>query len=136
LFSEVLFLIDIIINFFKQGVDEQGNSLRDPLSEVATSYLNCTFCIDLIAFIPWGYLLASIDYKMKIFWVIKAIRIGKLNHYMTDRMILPIINQQIYRMERQVLLDERKAHDTIEDHSLLTQKIYIANIIRLCRLVS
>ena len=93
MFSEALILTDMILNFFKQGVDEQGYSLHAPLSEVASGYLNSTFCVDLIAFIPWGYLLAGIDHKLKIFWVVKAIRIGQLNHYMTDRMILPIINQ-------------------------------------------
>ena len=112
-FSETLMFIDIILNFFKQGLDEQGNSLYDPLSEVATRYLHSDFCIELIAFIPWGYLLGLIDHKLKIFWLVKAIRIGQLNHYMKDRSILPIINYQIDKYEKKFLEDKDMYDDII-----------------------
>jgi hypothetical protein len=44
---------------------------------VASNYFNSTsFKIDLIAFIPWGFLAALIDGRLKFLWVIKALRIG------------------------------------------------------------
>ena len=73
--SESFFLIDIILNFFKQGIDEQGNTLYDPLKEVALRYYNTSFIVDLIALIPWGYIMGMFDPKLRVFMLIKAIRI-------------------------------------------------------------
>ena len=54
--SEALFLMDIVLNFFKQGIDEQGFSKFDPLDEIALRYYHSTFVLDVVAFIPWGML--------------------------------------------------------------------------------
>ena len=55
--SELLHFIDIILKFFKQGVDEQGYALFDPLIDCAYNYLHSEFLINLICIIPWGYVL-------------------------------------------------------------------------------
>ena len=50
--------------------------MYDPLSEVALRYFNTTFITDSISVFPWGYIMAAFDPKFKVFWLVKAIRIG------------------------------------------------------------
>ena len=69
-------MVEIMFSFIKQGIDEEGNSKHDPMKEIATRYFCSTFIIDMIALIPWGYILSFIDYKFRVFWVLKIIRIG------------------------------------------------------------
>ena len=90
--SEFYFFIDIIINFFLQDIDEEGNSKMEPLADIALRNLySSAFKFDMIALIPWGYFMGMLDSKNKYFWVIKAIRIGQLNYYLRDKMIMPMI---------------------------------------------
>jgi len=53
-----------------------GNTLYEPLKDVALRYYSTDFLVDMIALIPWGYILAQFDPKLKVFWIVKAIRIG------------------------------------------------------------
>ena len=112
-FSEGFFFIDIILNFFKQGVDEQGNTLYDPLRTVALNYYRGELLVDLIAFLPWGYMLVGFDPKLKVFWLIKAIRIAQLNKYIKDRALLPVINKWLENKEKKYLEDEHMYWDII-----------------------
>jgi len=93
---EGFFLFDIVLNFFKQELDESGNSKYEPLEEVAYKYFSNKFSIDVLAFLPIGWLMAvAIDSRLKFFWVLKAIRIGQMNYYLRDRMLIPVINSYI-----------------------------------------
>lgn len=92
LLSEFYFFIDIIVNFFLQEVDEEGNSKTEPLEDIAVRNLNSSsFKFDMLAFIPWGYFMTKVNPRNKYFWVVKAIRIGQLNYYLRDKMIMPMI---------------------------------------------
>lgn len=74
--SECIFATNIILNFFKQGIDEEGKSKREPLEVVCASYLHGNFLIDLIAFLPLGYVFSLLDSRLDLFWIIKTLRIG------------------------------------------------------------
>mmetsp|Transcript_18773 Transcript_18773/g.28885 ORF Transcript_18773/g.28885 Transcript_18773/m.28885 type:complete len:173 (-) Transcript_18773:2807-3325(-) len=92
---EGFYFIEIILKFFMQDLDEEGNSKAEPLEVVATRYLNSGFLIDLIAFIPWGYIMGTVDPRLKFFWVVKALRIRLLNHYLSNKVILPPVKMYI-----------------------------------------
>ena len=94
------------------------------------------FLVNLICLIPWGYLLAFIDHKLKVFWLIKELRIGQLNDYMADKKILPIINTIIVSQQKKFLDDKEMYYDIISDHIFLTHKIYLSNAVRVFRLVT
>ena len=64
--------------------------------------------------------------------MVKAIRIGQLNQYMKDRNLRPFINQLFAKKEKKFL--EEMYYDTISDHTLLTEKKFIANTIKLSKL--
>ena len=72
-------------------MNEQGQSKEEPVSKIAERYFKGTFALDLIVFLPIGYFATMIDVKLKIFWLIKAIRIRNLNHYISDRVLQPIV---------------------------------------------
>lgn len=87
-FSEGMFFIDIALCFFKQDLDEEGNSKFDTLIYIATTYFKNRFPKDLITFIPFGFF-SFLDNRLKFLWVIKTLRIGNLNHQISDRVIMP-----------------------------------------------
>ena len=53
---ETIFLLEIGVNFFKQELDEEGNSKLEPLEVIAYRYLRSNFIIDTMVLIPWGFL--------------------------------------------------------------------------------
>ena len=68
-------------------MDEDGITSRlDPLNEVSWAYFNSNaFKLDILSFLPWGWMFGFIDERLKFLWVIKVIRIVKLNRYISDR---------------------------------------------------
>ena len=78
--SEFIFLVNIALSFFKQDLDEEGETKHDSLSQIANRYFKNQFAKDFIAFVPFGYLLSLYDKRLKFFWVIKTIRITSLNY--------------------------------------------------------
>ena len=91
--TEMICFFDIVINFFLQEVDEEGNPKKESRSVIMERYLRSTFAFDVIIFLPIGYFMSLIDQKLKFFWVIKAVRIMKVNYYVSNRIIFPLIVQ-------------------------------------------
>ena len=72
---ESFFFVNIIISFFKQELNEDGTSKSEPWQKVFFRYLNSrNFKLDLMAFIPWGYL-GYINQNLRFMWFIKIVRI-------------------------------------------------------------
>ena len=94
LLSEFFFLMDIILCFFKQEINEDGQSKMDPLEEIAYKYFTHGFIVDFITFLPLG-LLSLVNNKLYFLWSIKALRIRQLNIQMSDKFIIPMFNSFI-----------------------------------------
>ena len=92
---ETLMLGEIIINFFKQDLDERGQSKFQSLEVVALRYFRAEFILDFIAFLPLGYLFTLWDERLMIFWFIKALRLRKLKYYLSNKCLIPPINKLI-----------------------------------------
>ena len=72
---ESFFFMNIIVNFFKQELNEDGSSKSEPWMKVAQGYLHSRdFKLDLMAFIPWGYM-GYINPNFSFMWFIKILRI-------------------------------------------------------------
>ena len=94
--SELCFFIDICLSFFKQDLNEEGKSKHESLEEIAVRYLRSRkIKLDIISFLPLGWIFSRYDERLKFFWIIKATRLGLLNFYMRDRMLNPIIKNYI-----------------------------------------
>ena len=91
--------------------------------------------MDLIVFLPIGYFATLIDSRLKIFYLIKAFRIKNLNHYISDRVLQPIVVNQITRLEKMALNDPKKRNDTSVRHNYYVEKVFIMNIVKLIRFV-
>lgn len=76
IFFESLFAVEILINFFKQDLDDQGQTKSEPLIKISTRYLQTNFVFDVLVLIPWGYIFGDFVFL----WGIKAIRIKTLIH--------------------------------------------------------
>jgi len=55
LISEFFFFIDIILSFFKQDLDEEGNTKFESLEVISKRYFQNGFIIDFITFLPLGF---------------------------------------------------------------------------------
>ena len=73
-FIEFLFLIDIILSFFKQEINEDGHSKIDPLEKISSKYFKNGFIYDFITFLPLGFL-SLVNNKLYFLWSLKAMRI-------------------------------------------------------------
>ena len=73
--SEFVCLINIILNFFKQELDEQGQSKNESLEIIALKYFKSRFLFDLFLIGPIGYLSSIIDRRLKFLWIFKAFRV-------------------------------------------------------------
>ena len=49
---EIIFVFDLIINFFVEIIDEETNQPERDLKKIAMNYLNGLFFIDFITLIP------------------------------------------------------------------------------------
>ena len=65
---ESIFALDILINFFKQDLDDQGKTKAEPLVKICTRYLQTNFVFDVLVLIPWGYIFGQFVFL----WGIKA----------------------------------------------------------------
>lgn len=71
--SDVLFLIDILVQFRTTFFNETGEEVRD-WHKIAVKYLKGMFFIDLVATIPWGLA----DYTpLKLLKILKVSRITR-----------------------------------------------------------
>ena len=102
IFFESLFAVEILINFFKQDLDDQGQTKSEPLIKISTRYLQTNFVFDVLVLIPWGYIFGDFVFL----WGVKAIRIKTLIHQMSDKMIMPPINMFINYRQKLCFDDE------------------------------
>ena len=90
-FLESVFGLEIIMKFFLQELDEEGQSLNETLEIVATKYLRSEFLIDLVVLLPLG----GIDDSWRFLWLIKAYRLKQLHYYMSARFFNPFIHYYV-----------------------------------------
>ena len=108
----------------------------EPLGDIAVRNLHSSsFKFDMIALIPWGYFMNLADSKNKYFWVIKAIRIGQLNYYLRDKMIMPMIRQYIEYKQKHFMNHPKLKYGMNHDSTFLMDKIYMQSTVKLLRLV-
>ena len=88
LLFETIFLVEIIINFLKQDLMEDETSKCERLEDISYRYFTSGFASDLIVLLPWGYMFTYFNPRLKFMWIIKAVRIKELLHYMSNKVIL------------------------------------------------
>lgn len=87
LLCELVYLVDIVIKFFLQGLDVDKSSKQEDVATVANRYFYGDFQYDLVAFLPFGFL-GKVSQNLELLWVIKALRIKTLNYYMGNSKLL------------------------------------------------
>ena len=75
--ADVLFLIDIFVQFRTTFFSVEGEEVRDS-KKIAIRYLKGMFMIDLIATIPWGLTSITTLKLLKIFKVTRITRFSKV----------------------------------------------------------
>jgi hypothetical protein len=131
---ESVFAVEIILNFFPH-TDEDGKSKDESYEEVIFNYLRGMFIIDVLAFLPLGYMFQSYDERFKVIWLIKALRIKELHGYLSKRSFQPIINMYINALRGNSLNDPEMSQEINRDLIYITRKIYIRNIFKIIRLI-
>ena len=80
--SESIFLIDIIVNFFLQPMNEEGQELNVQLLRIAQNYFFGRFLVDFFLILPHGIFMYYIK-NMSALWLIKTIRLRDFLQYIT-----------------------------------------------------
>lgn len=80
-FIDLVFLIDILVNFRTTFMDEKGEEIKDP-RRIAINYLRLHFWIDLVATLPLAEIISSLsrkdDSRFELFGILKLGRLLKL----------------------------------------------------------
>lgn len=71
---EIIFVFDLIINFFVEIIDEETNQPERDLKKIAINYLNGLFFIDFITLIPLQ-LIPIKNNRNYLFFLIKMLRL-------------------------------------------------------------
>lgn len=95
---ETIFLINLIINFFLQANDDSKTPLKEELSTVAHRYLTGRFFLDLIVWLPMGFILSKFDERLRFTWCIKGLRVIDLNRFVSDKFWNPIIRSMFDKL--------------------------------------
>ena len=102
---------------------------------VAVQYLKTDFLTDLIVFLPLGGIMSLYDKRFEMFWLIKAIRIKDLQHYLSIRQFQPIINSFIEFKQWNQINDPMNREKMDKDYIYIAQKIYLRNMVKIMRLI-
>ena len=81
---EIIMFSDLILNFFVQPLQEDGQSMNMALEEIAKNYLENAFMYDLISWVPFG-LLQNVNRHLSVLWLLKTLRIRELIVYTQKR---------------------------------------------------
>ena len=103
---ETIFFVEIVINFIKQDLDDEGLTKYELPETIAVRYIQSGFLVDVITLIPWGYIFESYGPKAGVLWVIKAIRIKTLQNMMSNKNILPPVKTLITNLQKKSMNDE------------------------------
>lgn len=101
---ESIYFIDIILSFFLQELNEDKSSQHKPLIQVATNYFYGNFIWDFIALIPLGEL-SRYNKSLGVLNVIKVLRIRTLNMYLSNAVLITLVQSVITRMQKRNLMD-------------------------------
>jgi hypothetical protein len=108
----------------------------EALGDIALRNLNSSaFKFDMVALMPWGSIMCLFDARNKYFWAIKAIRIGQLNYYLRDKMIMPMIREYIQYRQMEFKNHPKLKYGMNHDSTFLMDKIYMQSTVKLLRLV-
>ena len=132
---ETIFSVEMMINFIKQDLDDEGKTKLELPEKIATRYLQTNFIVDMVALIPWGYISDAYSPNFGFLWVIKAIRIKTLLDMMSNNRILPPIKTYINSIQKKSLEDELLKYQVDKDSVNITLKIYLINSVKIIRLV-
>lgn len=82
---------------------------------------------------PWGLFFSRFDSRLKFFWVTKGLRIFSLNYYLSDQMLIPVIDQVFDKMRDRAYQDPYLREDTNSDHIYNYEQILVINAIKILR---
>ena len=102
---------------------------------VSERYFKGGFALDLLIFLPIGYFMSLIDSKLKFFWVLKAIRIAKMNQYVSNRKIIPLIVKYIDKKQKRAVENEKMRSDINSDHIHNKEKQFYITTFKIVRLI-
>ena len=97
---------------------------------VAHRYMTGRFFLDLIVWLPMGYMLSSFDERLKFTWCIKGLRVIDLNHFVSDKFWNPIIRTAFDKLRAYFIRQDKLivGQEETEDFLFINPLIYCLNI--------
>ena len=82
----MVFVFDLVINFFLLPVNEAGQVIFIPREEVFKRYFYGRFAFDLLMLLPYGIVMIY-DPALGCFWILKTLRIRDMIHFINNQHI-------------------------------------------------
>ena len=114
---------------------EDETSKCEPVEEISYRYFAGEFAGDLIVLIPWGYMFTYFNPRLKITWLVKAVRIKNMLHLMSNKVILGPVNSYIEYLQTKCLNNPNLRNQRDQDCIFISEKILSTNVIKMIRLV-
>ena len=114
---------------------EDETSKCERLEDISYRYFTSGFASDLFVLLPWGYMFTYFNPRLKFMWLIKAVRIKELLHYMSNKVILGPVHSY-YEIKQQKCLNDPNLRCSIDvDCIFITDKILSSQILKMMRLI-
>ena len=114
---EIIFVFDLIINFFVEIIDEETNQPERDLKKIAISYLNGLFFIDFITLIPLQ-LISIKNNRNYLFFLIKMLRLVQGLRIFNVSVIMKRLNDNVQNNLRILVeSDDQAAQDKNVDRT-------------------
>lgn len=128
----LVFVIDIILNFFKAVRKDDMQFIKEHLVIVET-YLRGGFFLDLLITIPWGSIFSKYDEKLIILNLIKVLRVIAILDFFSPKFLnLKIRGYYFIKLEK-VLKNYEKANDKMECNNFIMERLRTQNQIHFLR---
>eukprot|EP00347_Sterkiella_histriomuscorum_P018178 403346494 len=131
---EVLFGVDIILNFFTEYISEEDfYPVRDH-KKIAIRYFKRSFIFDMLSVIPFRYFINDSETR-QLFTLFKILRLPKLFLLLDSRNFKQIVKTYYDGKLNRVLKNASMKHDQLQDNNNIMLQIMINYAFRVFRLV-
>ena len=115
---ELIFLTDLIVNFFLQPLNEAGEVMRIARKDISKKYFFGRFAFDFFMIIPHGIFMIY-NKSFSAFWLIKTLRMRDLIKYLSNEYNKLFVNAMVSYKQQQALQDDNLKYCIDEDYNMI-----------------
>lgn len=135
---DILFVIDMILNFFHEYVSDNSHVPVRSLPLIAERYITGDFIFDLLVIIPFYslFLGEELNNQLKLFFLIKLLRLKRANDLFQPGFFKNFITALFDRRLKKMIQTQhgKDQHLHVSDHTKILTQIKLNFFFRILRL--